>query len=141
MCEIWCILLHSTVIGAPFLAALSPWQRFPLSWFGYDFSPAASGENTELVWTNLPESWGLLLLIAVVTTALYGVFALYSREASTCPRWTRRVLASLRAAVVLLLAAIFLGPSVVYLQTRTLQPTIVLARDASLSMLTADQYA
>ena len=83
----------------------------------------------------------LFVLIAGVAIAIYVVYSIYGREASVCPPWARRLLASLRAAVVLLLAAIFLGPSLVYLQTRTLQPTIVLARDASLSMLTADQYS
>jgi hypothetical protein len=41
---------------------------------------------------------------------------------------------------VLLLVCIFLGPALVYLQNRTIQPTIVLARDSSLSMNTADAY-
>src|SRR5205814_7247288 len=45
-----------------------------------------------------------------------------------------------RTGVVLLLTCIFLGPALVYLQNRTIQPTIILARDASQSMNTADRY-
>jgi len=63
-----------------------------------------------------------------------AAFALYRREMESCPRWAKTVLASLRAAVVLLLAGIFLGPAVVYLQNRKVEPTIVVLRDASQSM-------
>src|SRR5262249_49938983 len=45
-----------------------------------------------------------------------------------------------RTAVVLLLLAIFLSPAMVDVEQRTVLPTIVIARDASLSMSTADRY-
>ena len=48
------------------------------------------------------------------------------------------LLATLRAGVVLLLVCIFLGPALVYLQHRTIQPSMVVLRDASQSMNTAD---
>jgi hypothetical protein len=60
---------------------------------------------------------------------------------ASCPAGGKAVLATLRAGVVLLLACIFLGPAVVYLQNRKVQPTIVVVRDASQSMNTADAYA
>jgi hypothetical protein len=122
------------------LAALSPWQRTLFTWLGYDFSHSPSDAQPELVWTNRPDSWGVFVLIAVVAAVLYAVFAIYRREMDTCPRWVKGVLATLRAGVVLLLAGIFLGPALVYLQNRTIQPTIVVARDASQSMNTADRY-
>jgi hypothetical protein len=121
-------------------AVLQTWQRSLLEWFGYDFT-SASGGDPELVWTNLPASWGVFVLIAVVAGVLWAVYAVYRREQGTCPRWAKMLLASLRAAVVLLLTCIFLGPALVYLQNRTIQPSIVLARDASQSMNTADRYA
>jgi von Willebrand factor type A domain len=124
----------------PISATLSTWQRSLLEWLGYDFSRAASGEAPELLWTNLPTSWGVFVLIAVVGAVLYAVYSIYRREIDTCPRWAKLLLASLRTAVVLLLTCIFLGPALVYLQSRTIQPTIVLARDASQSMNTADRY-
>jgi hypothetical protein len=122
-----------------FLAALEPWQQTVLTWLGYDFSDSAGG-RPELIWTNRPDSWGVFVLIAVVAGVLWAVFSIYRRELDTCPRSVKMLLATLRAGVVLLLACIFLGPALVYLQNRTIQPTIVVARDASLSMETRDQY-
>ena len=121
------------------LAELAPWQQTLLTWLGYDFSDSAGG-RPELIWTNRPDSWGVFVLIAVVAAVIYAVFAIYRRELDTCPRSVKVALAFLRAGVVLLLACIFLGPALVYLQNRTIQPTIVVARDASLSMETRDAY-
>jgi len=126
---------------APITAALSPWQRSLLDWLGVDFSRSPEQSEAELLWTNLPASWGVFVLIALVAAVLYAVYSLYHRELDSCPPWAKAVLASLRAGVVLLLALILLGPAIVYLQHRTIQPTIVLARDASQSMNTADRYA
>jgi hypothetical protein len=122
------------------LAELAPWQQTLLTWLGYDFSDSAASGRPELIWTNRPDSWGVFVLIAVVAAVVYAVFAIYRRELDTCPRSVKVVLAFLRTGVVLLLACIFLGPALVYLQNRTIQPTIVVARDASLSMNTTDSY-
>jgi hypothetical protein len=122
-------------------AQLAPWQRTLLEWLGYDFARSESGGQPEFLWTNLPASWGVFVLIAVVAAVLWAVFSVYRRELDSCPAWGKMLLASLRAGVVLLLTVIFLGPALVYLQTRTIQPTIVLARDASQSMNTPDRYA
>jgi hypothetical protein len=121
--------------------ALSPWQQSLLEWLGYDFSRSTAGERPELLWTNKPESWGVFLLIAVVAAVIYAVFFLYRRELDSCPRWGKLLLAGLRTGVVLLLVVIFLGPALVYLQNRTLQRNILLVRDASQSMNTADRYS
>jgi hypothetical protein len=125
----------------PTFASLAPWQRSLLEWIGVDFSRSPDNSQAELLWTNLPASWGVFVLIAVVGAVLYAVYWLYHRELDSCPPWVKAVLAALRAGVVLLLALIFLGPALVYLQHRTIQPTIVLARDSSQSMNTADRYA
>jgi hypothetical protein len=123
-----------------FIAALDSWQLWLLRWLGHDFADVPSDAKPELLWTNVPSSWGVFVLIAVVAAVLYAVYSLYRREIETCPPWGKLLLAGLRSAVVLLLACIFLGPALVYLQYRTIQPAIVLARDASLSMNTADRY-
>lgn len=125
----------------PLISTLAPWQRSLLQWLGYDFSRSPENAKPELLWTNLPASWGVFVLIAVLAAILYAVFSVYRREQDTCPAPVKLLLAALRAGVVLLLTCIFLGPALVYLQNRTIQPTIVVARDSSQSMNTADRYA
>ncbi|HUE72636.1 MAG TPA: hypothetical protein VMP01_17250, partial [Pirellulaceae bacterium] len=126
-------------MSLPF-AQSSAWDG--LLWLlGYDeLRSAPPGSKTVLELTNLPTSWGVFVLIAVVVAVLWGVFYLYRREIDTCPLWVKMLLAGLRTGVVLLLLCIFLGPALVYLQYRTVHPTLVLARDASQSMNTADAY-
>ncbi|MDX1944382.1 MAG: vWA domain-containing protein [Pirellulaceae bacterium] len=124
----------------PLLAELAPWQRAALSWVGYDFATSPPDAKPEIQWTNLPASWGVFVLIAVVLAVLWAVFSIYRREIETCPTWAKMLLASLRAGVVLLLACIFLGPALVYLQQRTIHPTVLVLRDSSQSMNTADRY-
>jgi hypothetical protein len=96
--------------------------------------------HTELVWQHLPASWGVFVLLGLAAAALYGVVTLYRHELKTCPPWARMLLAALRSAVVVLLIGIFVSPALVTVQNRTLLPTIVIARDASQSMNTADRY-
>ncbi len=124
----------------PFLADLAPWQRTLLTWLGYDFSTSAPDARPELVWTNLPASWGVFVLIAVVAAVIWAVYSVYRREIDTCPNWVKLVLATLRTAAVLLLVVIFLGPALVELRERTIQPSLVVLRDASQSMNTKDDY-
>jgi hypothetical protein len=121
-------------------AELAPWQHSLLEWLGHDFSNTPPDAQLEMQWTNLPASWGVFVLIAVVAAVLWGVFAIYRREIDTCPTWAKLLLATLRAGVVLLLVCIFLGPALSFLQFRTIQPTIVVLRDASQSMNAADEY-
>jgi len=122
------------------LADLAPWQRTLLTWLGYDFSSSAPDARPELVWTNLPASWGVFVLIAVVVGLIWAVYSVYRREIETCPAWVKMLLATLRTAVVLLLVCIFLGPALVELRQRTIQPSLVVLRDASQSMNTKDDY-
>jgi hypothetical protein len=112
-----------------------------LTWLGHDFAQSPPDAKPELLWTNLPASWGVFVLIGVVAAVLYAVYSIYRREMDSCPLLVKMILATLRMGVVLLLTCIFLGPALVYLQNRTIQPTIVLARDASQSMNTADRYS
>jgi hypothetical protein len=121
----------------PLISVLAPWQRSLLTWLGYDFSRAPANAEPELIWTNLPASWGVFVLIAVVAAILYVVYSVYRREQDSCPTGVKALLATLRAGVVILLTAIFLGPALVYEQNRTIQPPIIVARDSSRSMDTA----
>jgi hypothetical protein len=127
------------VPSIPF-AQSTPWEW--LLWLlGYDdLRQAPPGSKVVLELTNFPASWGVFVLIAVVAAMLWGVFWLYRREIDTCPLWVKMLLAGLRTGVVLLLTCIYLGPALVYHQYRTVQPTLIVARDASDSMNTTDAY-
>jgi len=122
------------------LAQSTPWEW--LLWLlGYDdLRQAPPGSKVVPELTNFPTSWGVFVLIAVVAAVLWGVFWLYRREIDTCPVWVKMLLAGLRTGVVVLLTCIFLGPALVYHQYRTVHPTLIVARDASQSMNTADGY-
>jgi hypothetical protein len=67
------------------LADLAPWQRSLLEGLGYDFSNTPADAKPELLWTNLPASWGVFVLIAVVAAVIWAVYSVYRREIETCP--------------------------------------------------------
>jgi uncharacterized membrane protein/5-hydroxyisourate hydrolase-like protein (transthyretin family) len=101
--------------------------------------PQQSGD-LKLQWANLPQSWGVFVLIAVIAAVVLGVFWLYRREIDTCPIAVKWMLAGLRLAVLLMLIAMFLKPSIFYQQVSELKPSIVLLRDSSLSLARGDKY-
>lgn len=94
----------------------------------------------QLQWANMPESWGVFVLIAVVLGLAFGVFWMYRREINTCPMPIKLVMAGLRLAVLLLLVALFLKPSIFFQQVNEIKPTIAMLRDSSLSFDRGDQY-
>ncbi|HEY2411183.1 MAG TPA: hypothetical protein VGI40_03015 [Pirellulaceae bacterium] len=96
--------------------------------------------RSEFAFSNLPATWGVFVFVAVVAAVLYAVVAVYRREMSSCPSWVKNLLATLRCCTMLLLATIFLNPSIIDVASRTIEPTIVVARDQSASMSTADNY-
>ena len=101
--------------------------------------PEQTGD-LKLQWANFPESWGVFVLIAIVAAVIFGVFWLYRREINTCPPAIKLVLAGLRLAVLLLLIAMFLKPSIFYQQVSELKPNIAFLRDNSLSLARGDKY-
>src|SRR5262249_21397253 len=102
---------------------------------------AQSSEGTrEFIWENMPAGLGVFLLIIVIAAVLYGVFYLYQREIETASRPVKVFLAVVRAAVLIILAVIFLGPSMISVKTRTVHPVIDLLRDASQSINFSDRY-
>lgn len=126
-------------LPAPILAD-TLWEN--LLWLaGYDDlreMPPGAKVTRELL--NQPTSWGVFVLIAVIAALLYAIYALYRREMAGCPTWVKMVLATLRAAAMLLLVFILLNPALIYYRYRTDHPALIVARDASLSMNTRDSY-
>ncbi len=121
-------------------AYLSTWQIALLRGLGVRMDDAPSEARVEVTWLNLPASWGVFLLVGAVVAVLYGVVWLYRREMNSCPLWVKAILAALRCCVVLVVVGILLGPAIVYVQSRTLEATISVGRDASRSMGTVDAY-
>lgn len=93
-----------------------------------------------LQWANLPESWGVFVLIALIAAICFGVFWMYRREINTCSMPVKLTMASLRLIVLLLLVVMFLKPSVFYQQINEIKPTIAFLRDGSLSFDRGDRY-
>jgi hypothetical protein len=101
--------------------------------------PTRAG-TPQIQWTNLPESWGVFVLIGIVGAIAFGVFWLYRREINTCPLPLKMLLGVIRLTVLLLLIAMFLKPSVYYQQVSEIKPTIAMLRDSSMSLDRGDQY-
>lgn len=116
---------------------------FALSWtqafLGID-STIPEDADVQLTWTNAPRSWEVFVYLGVVAALLYLVVFLYRREIDTCPTKAKRVLAAARVIVLLVLAAVYLGPAITYTERRVLHPVVVLMRDDSQSMGTRDRY-
>ena len=107
---------------------------------GYDTSNIPEGAEVELVWANLPQSWGVFLMIGVVLLGVWVVRWLYRHELDTCPLWAKRLLTGVRVMVLLVLLAIFLGPAAISTVRSSLPSLIVVLRDDSRSMAERDVY-
>ena len=109
-----------------------------LKWFVGD-DPQHVG-TPKIQWMNLPESWGVFVLLLIVGLIAWGVFWLYRHEIKTAPPLVKRIMAVLRLAVLLLLVLLYLKPSVYYQQISEIKPAIVVLRDSSLSLARGDIY-
>jgi len=116
------------------LIAQSEWLKWIVG-----TNPDQAG-TPKLQWLNLPESWGVFVLIAIVAALVFGVFWLYRNELSTCPKPIKKLMAGLRLTVLLLLLAMYLKPSIFYQQVNEIKPTITVLRDRSMSFARADKY-
>ncbi|HMP69478.1 MAG TPA: vWA domain-containing protein [Pirellulaceae bacterium] len=94
----------------------------------------------QLQWMNMPESWGVFVLIAIIMAIAIVVFWLYVREIKSCPTPIKVFLAILRFVVLAMLVILFLNPSIRFVHKHSLKPTIAFARDASLSFSRRDAY-
>ncbi len=109
-----------------------------LNWFVGE-RPDRTG-TPAIQWANLPESWGVFVLIAIVGLLCYGVFWLYRREIKTCPMPVKLLMAGIRLFVLLLLVVLFLKPSLYFQKVDEVRPPIEFLRDASLSLARGDLY-
>lgn len=108
---------------------------------GVDETSLPAGAELRFVWTHAPRSWGLFVLVAVVAALLYLVLWLYRREPGEASLRLRLGLAALRAAALLLLLGVFLGPALEVTRKRVVEPYVLLLLDESLSMGIRDRYA
>ena len=114
-----------------------PWLQKLL---GFDTSNIPPGAEVDLTWSNMPQSWGVFVMLALVLLGFYTIRWLYRRELDTCPLWVKRILVGLRMAVLLVLLAIYLGPAAVSTIRSSLPSLIVVLRDDSRSMAQRDVY-
>lgn len=111
-----------------------------LKLLGVDASTAPEGSTVEFFFSCAPRSWTVFLVLALVAGTIYGVYWLYQREMSTCPPRGRKMLAVLRAAVLLVLILLFMGPGLAITLHRAITPHVVLLMDDSMSMSIRDGY-
>ena len=107
---------------------------------GFDPSRIPEGARTEFIWTHVPTSWGVFVLLACVAGLLYLAYALYRRETAQCPRLVKVVLAVIRMTALVVLVLVFMGPALAVSITRTLEPYVLVLLDDSLSMSIEDHY-
>ncbi len=107
---------------------------------GIDPERISDPNTSEVVWTNLPESLGVFLLVGVVALAVYFIGWLYAHEMASCSPKGRVVLTGIRVLVAVVLLVIFLGPELTYTDIEISYPTLVVMRDDSRSMNTHDLY-
>ena len=103
-------------------------------------TPSTTTETSEFVFTNMPESWGIFVLIAIAGLLVYAAIQFYRKEATPCPKWARVTLILLRSAAILLLIWVFLDPALKFQATKTILPSIFVYRDSSQSMNRKDRY-
>ena len=94
----------------------------------------------QMQWANLPESWGVFVLIAIIALVVFAVIWLYRKEQTVCPMPVKLLLAGLRTTVMLMLVLMLLKPSMFYQQINEIKPNIDLVRDSSLSFARGDKY-
>jgi hypothetical protein len=116
-------------------------DSLPRWFFGLGADDIPAGAEVYWTWTQWPSSWRVFVALFAVAGLMSLVWRLYRAEAASLSEVRRRILAGVRMAVVLLLAITALGPAISYTQQRVLRPVVVVLRDASQSMATADVLA
>jgi len=96
--------------------------------------------QTEFVWTNAVTSYWVFVFIFAVAAILYGIFWLYRREMSGCPKPVRLLLGVFRAVVMVLLLLVLLGPALSVSQSQSVEPYILVLIDDSASMAMQDRF-
>ncbi|MFZ4395476.1 MAG: hypothetical protein ACOYOU_07600 [Kiritimatiellia bacterium] len=111
-----------------------------MSLLGKDPSVIPDGAEIQFVWTHPPVSWRVFVVLGVLAGLWFVIGWLYRREAATCPRGVRILLAVLRSLVVLVAVLIFLGPALGISVRQTVEPSVLVLLDESLSMSVRDRY-
>jgi len=111
-----------------------------MSLLGKDSSGIPDGAEIQFVWTHPPVSWRVFVVLGVLAGLWLAIGWLYRREAPTCPRKARILLAVLRSVVALAAILIFLGPALGVSVRQTVEPSILVLLDESLSMSVRDRY-
>ena len=117
-------------------------NEFLLRILGIDPATVPPDAEATPVWTNadLLASWRAFVFVGVAAALVWGVFWLYRREIVACPRRVRLLLAVLRSAVLLVLAAVLLGPALAISLRQQLRPYVLVMLDESASMALRDRY-
>ncbi len=116
---------------------VNEWWRWIL---GLDEAQWSGDAQREFVWLHAPGPWTGWLMVLVVSVLVAGVFVMYRREATHCSRGLRRMLAGLRAGVIVMLAVVWMGPAVGVYQRQVIEPVILVLVDDSASMSVKDRY-
>lgn len=109
--------------------------------FGIDGDGIPADADMRLSWTNLPTSWRVFVAVFLGAGLLYSALWIYRRDAARLTKRQRQTLITLRLTALGLLLLTALGPSLAFTHYRIQRPTVVVLRDSSLSMLTADRFA
>lgn len=107
---------------------------------GKDPSAIPAGADVHFVWTHPPVSWQVFAVLGGLAAMLFAVGWLYRREAASCPRGIRILLAVLRSLAIIAAVVILLGPAAGVSIRQTVEPSVLLLLDESLSMSARDRY-
>lgn len=100
--------------------------------------PESDGQ-VQLQWLNLPSSWGVFVVLAIVLAGTFFVVRWYQQERVEGPIWMRPTLLTLRLLTLLFLLLLYFQPSITLINSVRLRPPIAIARDASASMAFQDR--
>lgn len=109
--------------------------------FGIDGEGIPPDADVRIGWTNLPSSWRVFVALFIGAALVYAALWMYQRDAARLSARQRKTLITLRLTAVVLLLLTALGPAIAFTHYRVLRPTVVVLRDSSLSMTTADRYS
>lgn len=112
-----------------------------LHWFGFDQDSIPDDAEISFNFANFPESWRVFVFLASIILIGWIVYKLYQKESNSCPTGVKYFLFVTRFSVCVLLGIVFLEPSIIYTQSKSLRPIIKLLRDSSQSMNVKDGYS
>src|SRR5205814_6128824 len=103
-------------------------------------APWAAGSRRSLDWLALPKHDRLLMLIAAIAFAIWGVLWLYRREGRSLSLPIRWSLATLRMVLLLGILAMLLQPVIVFSKQEFVPSNLLVLEDRSESMDLRDAY-